>query len=172
MEANREYWRAVSVFTNYEVSSVGRVRNSETGRVLKPGKGGVGYLTVALCRNGIQKTHAIHQLVAYAFVDNPSDKPRVDHIDGNRVNNNSSNLCWASSSENGMNRCKQAKPTSSIYKGVYLAKGRWKWMAYINVGGKMRGLGYFTSEREAAEAYNTAATEHFGEFAKLKIFND
>ena len=55
----------------------------------------------------------------------------------------------------------QAKPTSSIYKGVYLPKEKRKWMAYISVGGKMRNLGYFVSEREAAESYNAAAREHF-----------
>ncbi len=129
-------------------------------------------MAVGLCGNGIQKSHAIHQLVAFAFVDNPIDKPRVDHIDGNRINNISTHLRWASSSENNMNRCKQAKPTSSIYKGLYLAKEKRKWMAYISVGGKMRNLRYFTNEREAAESYNAAASLHYKEFAKLNIFED
>ncbi len=74
MEANREYWRAVGVFTNYEVSSVGRVRNRKTERVLKPSEGGGGYLQVSLYKDGVQSCRIIHKLVAEAFVDNPYDK--------------------------------------------------------------------------------------------------
>ena len=45
-------------------------------------------------------------------------------------------------------------------------------MARINVDSKSVFLGYFTSEREAAESYNAAAIEHYGEYAKLNIFED
>ena len=92
MEANREYWRSVSVFTKYEVSSVGRVRNCETGRVLKPADDGRGYLHVILYKDGKTKTCNIHRLVADAFSLNPEGKPCVDHIDGNRLNNCYHNL--------------------------------------------------------------------------------
>ena len=55
MEANREYWRAVSEFTNYEVSSVGRVRNSETGKVMKQIESAYGYLVLNLSKDGKHK---------------------------------------------------------------------------------------------------------------------
>ncbi len=118
------------------------------------------------------KTHKIHQLVAREWVDNPDGKICVDHIDGCRTNNNHENLRFATHTENARNQKKTNKPTSSIYKGVSFHKPLQKWLAHIKATGKVQHLGYFTSEREAAEAYNTTATEHFGIFARLNIFND
>ncbi len=166
MEANREYWRAISVFTNYEVSSVGRVRNSKTGRILRPSNNGKGYLQVVLSKNGKCNTFEVHRLVAEQFSDNPSNKRCVDHIDNDTLNNNHENLRWATHAENGGNRRKQSG-SSSIYKGVSYNKQLSKWQAYIKLPEKQLHLGTFTDEREAAEAYNAAAAEHFGEFAKL-----
>ena len=171
MEANREYWRAVSVFTNYEVSSVGRVRNSGTGRVLKPSAGGGGYPHVVLNKDGKQRTRNIHQLVAEAFIENPEDKRCIDHIDSNKKNNCVENLRRATHSQNGMNQ-KIRTNTSSIYKGVYHHKPTKKWMSYIRINGKLKNLGLFENEKEAARKYNEAALEHFGEFAKLNVIED
>ena len=70
MEANREYFRAVSVFTNYEISSVGRVRNSKTGRVLKTQIRKDGYVGVVLWKDGKMKNLLAHRLVAIAFIEN------------------------------------------------------------------------------------------------------
>ncbi len=67
MEANREYWRAVSVSTNYEASSVGQARKSKTGRVWKPSEGERGYLQVSLYKDGAQNCRIIHKLVAEAY---------------------------------------------------------------------------------------------------------
>ena len=167
MEANREYWRAVSVFTNYEVSSVGRVRNSKTGRVLKPSDNGSGYMQVVLAKNGSTKTFKVHRLVAETFIENPLGKRCVDHIDGNRRNNTIENLRWASDSENQMNAIKKQSNASSTHKGVSLHKASNKWVAYVQIGNARKHLGCFTDEREAAEAYNAAAIEHYGVFAKL-----
>ncbi len=47
-----------------------------------------------------------------------------------------------------------------------------KWVANITVNSKRKHLGYFTNEREAAKSYNAAAIEHYGEFAKLHIFDN
>lgn len=51
-------------------------------------------------RNNCQETHYVHRLVAQSFVPNPDNKPEVNHIDGDRLNNNVSNLEWVTSSEN------------------------------------------------------------------------
>ena len=56
---------------------------------------------------------------------------------------------------------------SSVYKGVSYCKKSKKWKSRIHIDGKEKRLGYFTDEREAAEAYNAAAIEHYGVFAKL-----
>ena len=167
MEANREYFRAVSVFTNYEVSSVGRVRNSKTGRVLKPSDNNWGYLQVVLRKNCATKTFKVHRLVAETFIENPLSKRCVDHIDGNKRNNTIENLRWASDSENQMNAIKKQRNASSTHKGVSFHKASNKWVAYVQVGKARKHLGDFTDERDAAEAYNAAAIEHYGVFAKL-----
>jgi hypothetical protein len=95
----------------------------------------------------------------------------IDHIDGNRSNNDISNIREATKNQNGMNQKKQishnGKPLSSIYKGVDWYKRYKKWRARIEISRKSKHLGYFTSERAAAQAYNCAAIDHFGEFAKL-----
>ena len=58
------------------------------------------YLFVTLSKNGIKKMFSIHRLVAIHFIPNPQNKPFVNHIDGNRHNNNVSNLEWVTSNEN------------------------------------------------------------------------
>ena len=67
---------------------------------------------------------------------------------------------------------KAHKDGSSAYKGVSFYKKSMKWRAKILIPGKQIHLGYFISEREAAESYNAAATEHYGDYAKLNIFED
>ena len=170
MEAtNRERWKSVNGYANYEISSCGRVRNATTERMLKPTDNG--YQVINLRKNGKPKTHYVHRLVAEAFVDNPAEKRCVDHIDGDRKNNNCENLRYATHSENSMNQRIQTN-TSSRYKGVYLDKRRNKWMVRINTISKTVFLGYFANEREAGMAYNMAAVKYFKQFAKLNVFED
>lgn len=68
-----------------------------------------------------------------------------------------------------MNRNKQKEPTSSVYKGVCWDKNRCKWMSSIKINGKNKYLGRFDSEVDAANAYNIAALELFGEFAQVNV---
>ena len=170
MEAtNRERWKSVNGYANYEISSCGRVRNATTERMLKPSDSG--YQVINLRKNGKSKTHYVHRLVAEAFVDNPAEKRCVDHIDGNRKNNNCENLRYATHSENSMNQRIQTN-TSSRYKGVCLDKRRNKWMVRINTNSETVFLGSFANEREAGAAYNVAAVDLHKEFARLNIFDD
>ena len=92
----------------------------------------------------------------------------VDHINGNRVDNRRSNLRFCTRTQNMWNAGKHAKCTSK-FKGVYWLKATQKWRAKIKVGGKHLSLGCFTDEIEAARAYNAAAKEHFGEYARLNL---
>ena len=57
-------------------------------RILKSNIDRKGYYLVTLYRNGIGKVHLVSRLVALAFVPNPMNKPEVNHIDGNKLNNN------------------------------------------------------------------------------------
>ncbi len=163
---NRENWRSINLYLNYEVSSVGRVRNVDTGLILKPSLAIVGYYVVNLCSSKKAKKHYIHRLVAEAFITNLDDKPIVDHRDGDKANNCVSNLRWATKSENAMNQKPQLN-VSSKYKGVSFDKSSNKWAAYIMIDKKKNHLGFFSSEDEAARRYNEKAIKLFGEFVLI-----
>lgn len=90
----------------------------------------------------------------------------LDHIDGNKSNNNPTNLRIATKSTNGMNRGKQAN-NSSGFKGVSFRKDRKKWLAKITKNGKAHHVGLFDSKEEAALAYCQAASEIHGEFSAI-----
>ena len=166
-----EEWAAIDGYKNYQVSWWGRVRNATTGRISKNSLtlNGKGYYVVGLVKNKKSKTHNVHQLVAHEWVSNPEDKKCVDHIDGNRTNNHYENLRYATYSENNRN-AKKHSDGSSAYKGVCWYKLKKKWFARCTIDGKQKSLGYYATEREAAEAYNATALEHYKEYAKLNIF--
>jgi len=97
----------------------------------------------------------------------PSSGYETDHIDGSRLNNQKANLRNVTRSQNNMNRhhtCGVSK-----YKGVNWRKRVNKWRAAIGLDGKMRHLGLFESEEDAARAYDAAALEHFGEYSRLNF---
>lgn len=96
-------------------------------------------------------------------------KKGVDHEDGNGLNNQRYNLREANSEQNNRNRNKffTKKPATSLYKGV-CKKGS-KWVVQISVDKKPFHVGYFSTEIEAAKAYDAAAIEHYGKFAKLNF---
>ncbi|MBU0846652.1 HNH endonuclease [Patescibacteria group bacterium] len=96
---------------------------------------------------------------------------RVDHRDGNGLNNQRKNLRFCTSTQNHANR-RKLSGCSSKYKGVCWHKQRGKWVAYIKIYGKSSHLGLFANEEDAARAYNNAAIERFGEFAKLNIIEN
>lgn len=101
-----EEWRTCvyngEVYDNYEVSSMGRVRNVKTGRILKPQKNKDGYLQVGLCKNGNKKKVSVHRLVAFAFIENDDveNKNDVNHINELRHDNRVENLEWMTHKEN------------------------------------------------------------------------
>ncbi|MCI0659647.1 MAG: HNH endonuclease [Acidobacteria bacterium] len=104
----------------------------------------------------------------YAYMHNEiRDGRGVDHKNGDGLDNRRENLRFATISQNLANRRKRRGAVSSRHKGVYLKKASGKFAAHIRVNRRAIHLGYFTSESEAAKAYNAAAREHFGEYARL-----
>lgn len=92
----------------------------------------------------------------------------VDHRDGETFNNRRTNLRHATRAQNSQN----SKPNpnhSSLYKGVTLAGKRWR--AMIRVRGKIKHLGYHSTQRAAAHSYDRAAQTHFGAFARPNFSN-
>lgn len=76
----------------------GRIDNRK-GKQLKPKVDKYGYETIVLTKDGTRKNYTIHKLVALAYIPNPENKPTINHIDGNKLNNNVSNLEWATYKE-------------------------------------------------------------------------
>lgn len=92
----------------------------------------------------------------------------VDHVNGNGLDNRRCNLRPATARENQRNRGLQRNSTSG-YKGVCFDKSRRRWLAHIKVNGKFINLGRFDDAIVAAMAYDAAAAEAFGEFARLNF---
>ena len=85
---------------NYLVSEFGEVYSNRTQKFLKPYPVSSGYLTVW----PNEKRRYVHRLVAETYVPNPENKPQIDHIDGDLLNNHYSNLRWVTAKENCANR--------------------------------------------------------------------
>lgn len=96
-----EIWKRIEGFEDYEISSTGRVRShkSLTPVILKPRRTHDGYVWYSLCLNGKGHTKRANRLVAEAFIPNPEGKKTVNHIDGNKENNNVENLEWSTRAE-------------------------------------------------------------------------
>lgn len=88
----------------------------------------------------------------------------VDHRDHDGLNNQRSNLRVATGTQNNQNM-RAKRGARSPYKGVTWSRQKRKWQAKIKADGRIRYLGSFLSELEAAYAYDAAARELFGEFA-------
>ena len=104
-----EIWKDIKGYEGrYQVSSFGNVRSlnyRQTGNTvqLKPFKGGNHYKTylyVSFKDYGVKHNYRVHRLVADAFIPNPENKPIVQHLDGNTMNNNVLNLGWCDQEDN------------------------------------------------------------------------
>lgn len=84
----------------YEVSNLGNVRRKGKNSYLKFDVSPTGYCRVTLSKEGKVKKFLVHRLVLESFSTNPLNKPFVNHIDHNPLNNNLNNLMWCTASEN------------------------------------------------------------------------
>jgi hypothetical protein len=91
----------------------------------------------------------------------------VDHEDGNGLNNRRSNLRPANTQQNKANS-KLPRNNTSGFKGVSLHRPSGKWFSRIKVDDKLIHLGVFDDPAEAGAAYEAAAKQQFGEFARMR----
>lgn len=96
-----EIWKDIPGYEGvYLVSNKGNIKRISTNKILKPYENKRnGYLTINLSNKG-RKNLRIHRIVAKAFLPNPNNKPYINHIDGNKKNNNITNLEWCTQKEN------------------------------------------------------------------------
>lgn len=98
-----EIWRPIKGTDKaYYISSFGRIYSTKSKKLLKTPVGKRGYPNCNIMINSKQKLVTIHRLVANHFISNPDNKPQVNHIDGDKTNNNITNLEWVTSQENIM----------------------------------------------------------------------
>ena len=111
---NAEIWKDVVGYEGiYQCSNIGRIKSLDhkvyhsnykyriqKGRIISVSKSKKGYLQVSLSKNGKRFHTGVHRIMAISFIDNPENKPQVNHIDGNKENNLLSNLEWVTNSEN------------------------------------------------------------------------
>lgn len=96
-----EIWKDINDYPNYQVSSLGNVKNVKTNKILKPFSPIGEYLKVSLSKNGKAKQFFIHRLVAIAFIPNPNNLPEVNHKkEFEKSNNTVENLEWCNHSYN------------------------------------------------------------------------
>jgi hypothetical protein len=97
----------------YQVSSCGSVRSvdrsmvlnngkirRDKGYIIKPIQHPKGYMYITLSKNGFTKRYLLHRLVANEFLENPENKPQVNHKNGDKSNNSVGNLEWVTGLEN------------------------------------------------------------------------
>ena len=112
----------------------------------------------------------LHRIVAEVYLN--SGKPLTpkqvvdhrEHVDGTHRQDRLINLRVCSNAENARNQ-KPSKSSASKYKGAYLDKRSGKWTSKIQLLGRVKHLGTFTTPEKAARAYDAAAVQLFGEFA-------
>lgn len=112
---------------------------------------------------------SIHREIGRKYFDLINEQ--MDHIDGNGLNNQKSNLRKCNISQNRANTSKLDGKFSSRYKGVWFWKNRSEWCAKIEVNKTSISIGLFATEYDAAIAYDIKAKEFFGEFARINIEN-
>lgn len=142
-----EEWKQLEIYNKYEVSSLGRIRNSVSKIIRIPDINSKGYERLRVIDKGKYIRMFVHRLVALAFLPNLSDKPMVDHIDGNRSNNALSNLRWATRSENMLNTKVRKDKKHTTLRNI-IKNGRWyRWK--ICVEGRIHTSPNFVTEEEA-----------------------
>ena len=107
---------------------------------------------------------AMHRVVTEA-----PDGMFVDHINRNGLDNRSRNLRIVTPQQNSWNTRQGRGQGSSEYKGVSWNKEKRKWRANIHIDNRLKCLGCFEDEKEAAAAYDRAAKKHRGEYAFLNF---
>lgn len=118
----------------YEVNQLGQIKATKSGKILSPQLGSNGYYKIGLRKlaGGNKVREILHRLVAKAFIPNPHNKPQVNHIDGNKLNNNACNLEWVTASENSQHAFDTGLRTTH-YKNIAKKFGKTSTYHYVEL---------------------------------------
>lgn len=162
----KEIWKDIISYEGlYQISNKGRVK-SLSGKSANINKAEIilkpyitrGYFMVRFSKKGKEKAHYIHRLIAEAFIDNPNNKPQVNHINFKKLDNRIKNLEWVTNRENTQHWYNSTKRSSKYagvsryYNGMYVAQ--------FSINGKVFHLGYYKSEERAAMIYKKVLLIH------------
>lgn len=154
-----EIWKDIKDYEGlYQISSWGRVkslpRNTTNGKILKQSFSSNGYLTINLCKNGKYNSSCVHILVGTHFIDNPENKPCINHLDGIKRNNYYRNLEWVTYSENMIHAVKTKLHKSN--KGEMSGKNKLTKKQVLEIRAIPDWFGF--SQRKIGNAYNISHT--------------
>ena len=182
LNSNNIVWKQIKDFEGlYEVSNTGVIRSVDryvrnTSKSKRFVKGNIKpqnirsttceYLHVNLWKDNKGTTFSVHRLMAKTFIPNEENKPMVNHIDGNKLNNNASNLEWVTCSENHKHAFKTGlsdntaqmigtrRSKHSAYRNVSWDSSRKKWLGSVKHKGKVLKSKRFDNETDAAKHVN------------------
>lgn len=127
----KEIWKDIEDYEKiYQISNLGRIKSLSRfvnncknygsigfytkEKILKLAISKTGYYICTLFKNGKGKTFKVHRLIAKAFIENPNNYKIINHIDGNKLNNNLNNLEWCNHSHNNKEAYKQGLKENNL----------------------------------------------------------
>tara|TARA_R110002124_G_scaffold151834_1_gene318643 strand:+ start:964 stop:1473 length:510 start_codon:yes stop_codon:yes gene_type:complete len=161
---DKKNWKQIDNFDDYDISYNGIVINKKSNRVLKGciiKEKNTSYRGIGLSQNNKPYFLRLHRLLAIAFIANPDNLPCVDHIDGNGLNNDLSNLRWCNNSQNGQNREVSKRNKSTGIKNIYKNRKGYQFRKVVN--GK-EVTKYFKTLEEAVEFKKNWYKKNHNEF--------
>lgn len=145
----------------YAINKNGEVYSYFLNRLMKLKTSKTGYLVVHLRKQEEEKHPSVHRLVAEHFIDNPDNKPTVNHIDGNKKNNGVENLEWSTHKE-------QSK--HALDQGLIIPRGNHIYSPEFKIKVKSYFLENNCSVTELARIFNISerSAKRFTEFEGVK----
>ena len=93
-------FKQIECLINYEISKTGTIRDKRNGRIKSQYVGSTGYYMISVSNNNKSKPYRVHRLLAQTFKENMCNYEEVNHIDGNKLNNDLLNLEWCNHKQN------------------------------------------------------------------------
>jgi len=162
-----EIWKDIKEYEGvYQVSNTGKIKSLER-EVYHPRNGTInlkeklkkftkhkdGRLQVTLSFEGVKRMKMVSNLVAEHFKDKNNIRECIIHLDGDKSNNNASNLKYVTRRDVAFIRENKSESKTSKKYGVWFEKSKNRFRASITFNGKQKTLGTFKTEKEAEEAY-------------------